>query len=139
MLAVPGVTVCMVNAYLKGQAHSHEQEEFVPYAHLRIRTKVSGSSAHQSAMAPPPLLSPTNLLLCCCCACRSSPGETATTRSSTTLTPTRSLTASRAPPTTEGLGPAHRHCSAIHWNKTRRSESISVFIFSFRVKKNVYK
>ncbi|XP_075897558.1 cytochrome c oxidase subunit 6A2, mitochondrial [Nelusetta ayraudi] len=39
VLAVPGVTVCMVNAYLKGQAHSHEQEEFVPYAHLRIRTK----------------------------------------------------------------------------------------------------
>ncbi|XP_067426887.1 cytochrome c oxidase subunit 6A2, mitochondrial [Thunnus thynnus] len=39
VLAAPGVTVCMVNAYMKGQAHSHEQPEFVPYPHLRIRTK----------------------------------------------------------------------------------------------------
>ncbi|XP_070779228.1 cytochrome c oxidase subunit 6A2, mitochondrial [Enoplosus armatus] len=39
VLAFPGVTVCMVNAYLKMQAQSHEQPEFVPYPHLRIRTK----------------------------------------------------------------------------------------------------
>lgn len=55
VLAFPGVTICMVNAYLKMQAHSHEQPEFVPYTHLRIRTKVSCSSAHQSTIAPPPL------------------------------------------------------------------------------------
>ncbi|TSQ24005.1 Cytochrome c oxidase subunit 6A, mitochondrial [Bagarius yarrelli] len=39
VLALPGVTVCMVNAYLKQQAHSHGPPEFVPYPHLRIRTK----------------------------------------------------------------------------------------------------
>ncbi|XP_049601804.1 cytochrome c oxidase subunit 6A2, mitochondrial [Syngnathus scovelli] len=39
VLALPGVAVCMANAYMKMQAHSHEQPEFVPYQHLRIRTK----------------------------------------------------------------------------------------------------
>ncbi|XP_071757028.1 cytochrome c oxidase subunit 6A2, mitochondrial [Centroberyx gerrardi] len=39
VLAIPGVTVCMVNAYMKMQAHSHDQPEFVAYPHLRIRTK----------------------------------------------------------------------------------------------------
>ncbi|XP_042361030.1 cytochrome c oxidase subunit 6A, mitochondrial [Plectropomus leopardus] len=39
VLAVPGVGVCIANAYMKGKAHSHEQPEFVPYSHLRIRTK----------------------------------------------------------------------------------------------------
>ncbi|XP_035510385.1 cytochrome c oxidase subunit 6A, mitochondrial [Morone saxatilis] len=39
VLAIPGVAVCMANAYMKMQAHSHEQPEFVPYPHLRIRTK----------------------------------------------------------------------------------------------------
>ncbi|XP_062264782.1 cytochrome c oxidase subunit 6A, mitochondrial [Platichthys flesus] len=39
VLAIPGVAVCWLNAYMKGQAHSHEQAEFVPYTHLRIRTK----------------------------------------------------------------------------------------------------
>ncbi|KAK2893497.1 cytochrome c oxidase subunit 6A2, mitochondrial [Channa argus] len=39
ILALPGVGVCMANAYMKMQAHSHEPPEFVPYAHLRIRTK----------------------------------------------------------------------------------------------------
>ncbi|KAM9457361.1 cytochrome c oxidase subunit 6A2, mitochondrial [Clarias gariepinus] len=39
VLALPGVAVCMVNAYLKMNAHSHEPPTFVPYPHLRIRTK----------------------------------------------------------------------------------------------------
>ncbi|XP_008327587.1 cytochrome c oxidase subunit 6A2, mitochondrial [Cynoglossus semilaevis] len=38
-LALPGVGVCCLNAYLKSQEHSHEQPEFVPYNHLRVRTK----------------------------------------------------------------------------------------------------
>ena len=40
MLALPGVAVCMANAYMKMQGESHETPQFVPYAHLRIRTKV---------------------------------------------------------------------------------------------------
>lgn len=40
VVALPGVGVCMLNTYLKMQHHSHEQPEFVPYTHLRIRTKV---------------------------------------------------------------------------------------------------
>lgn len=43
MLALPGVGVCMMNAYLKQQAHSHEPPEFIPYPHLRIRSKVRTS------------------------------------------------------------------------------------------------
>ncbi|XP_022050789.1 cytochrome c oxidase subunit 6A, mitochondrial [Acanthochromis polyacanthus] len=39
ILAIPGVGVCMANAYMKMQAHSHGPSEFVPYPHLRIRTK----------------------------------------------------------------------------------------------------
>ncbi|XP_037111499.1 cytochrome c oxidase subunit 6A, mitochondrial [Syngnathus acus] len=39
VLALPGVAVCIANAYMKMQAHSHEPPEFVPYQHLRIRTK----------------------------------------------------------------------------------------------------
>ncbi|XP_004071222.1 cytochrome c oxidase subunit 6A, mitochondrial [Oryzias latipes] len=39
VLAFPGVGVCMANAYMKMQHHSHHQPEFVPYSHLRIRTK----------------------------------------------------------------------------------------------------
>ncbi|XP_068435265.1 cytochrome c oxidase subunit 6A2, mitochondrial [Clinocottus analis] len=38
-VALPGVVVCIANAYMKGQARSHDQPEFVPYSHLRIRTK----------------------------------------------------------------------------------------------------
>ncbi|GAA6229867.1 cytochrome c oxidase subunit 6A, mitochondrial-like [Lates japonicus] len=38
-VALPGVGVCWLNAYMKGKAHSHEQPEFVPYSHLRLRTK----------------------------------------------------------------------------------------------------
>lgn len=43
VVALPGVAVCMLNMYLKEQQHSHEQPEFVPYSHLRIRTKVPTS------------------------------------------------------------------------------------------------
>ncbi|XP_028852152.1 cytochrome c oxidase subunit 6A1, mitochondrial [Denticeps clupeoides] len=39
VVALPGVAVCMLNVFLKQQHHSHEQPEFVPYSHLRIRSK----------------------------------------------------------------------------------------------------
>uniref|UniRef100_A0A8C1RAL8 Cytochrome c oxidase subunit 6A1 n=1 Tax=Cyprinus carpio TaxID=7962 RepID=A0A8C1RAL8_CYPCA len=40
VVALPGVAVCMLNMYLRAQQHQHEQPEFVPYSHLRIRSKV---------------------------------------------------------------------------------------------------
>ncbi|XP_070820624.1 cytochrome c oxidase subunit 6A1, mitochondrial [Chaetodon trifascialis] len=39
VVALPGVAVCMLNMYLKEQEHSHQQPEFIPYSHLRIRSK----------------------------------------------------------------------------------------------------
>ncbi|XP_047236308.1 cytochrome c oxidase subunit 6A, mitochondrial [Girardinichthys multiradiatus] len=40
VVALPAVAVCMLNTFLKEKEHSHhEQLEFVPYTHLRIRTK----------------------------------------------------------------------------------------------------
>ncbi|RVE68603.1 hypothetical protein OJAV_G00093160 [Oryzias javanicus] len=39
IIALPGVGVCMLNTFLKETNHPHEQPEFVPYSHLRIRSK----------------------------------------------------------------------------------------------------
>ncbi|GCB76576.1 cytochrome c oxidase subunit 6A1, mitochondrial-like [Scyliorhinus torazame] len=39
VVAIPGVSVCMLNCYLKAQQHAHERTEFVAYEHLRIRSK----------------------------------------------------------------------------------------------------
>ncbi|XP_013871034.1 cytochrome c oxidase subunit 6A1, mitochondrial [Austrofundulus limnaeus] len=39
-VALPMVGVCMLNTYLKAKEHANDQPpEFVPYSHLRIRTK----------------------------------------------------------------------------------------------------
>uniref|UniRef100_A0A8C5LY80 Uncharacterized protein n=1 Tax=Leptobrachium leishanense TaxID=445787 RepID=A0A8C5LY80_9ANUR len=39
VVALPGVAVCMLNAYLKAQHHPSEPPEFTAYEHLRIRSK----------------------------------------------------------------------------------------------------
>ncbi|KAG9270571.1 cytochrome c oxidase subunit 6A, mitochondrial [Astyanax mexicanus] len=39
VVALPGVAVCMLNTFLKIQHHSHDQPEFIPYSHLRLRSK----------------------------------------------------------------------------------------------------
>ncbi|XP_068102786.1 cytochrome c oxidase subunit 6A2, mitochondrial-like [Hyperolius riggenbachi] len=39
VVALPGVAVCMLNAYLQQKNHPHERPEFVAYNHLRIRKK----------------------------------------------------------------------------------------------------
>ncbi|XP_064619733.1 cytochrome c oxidase subunit 6A2, mitochondrial-like [Lineus longissimus] len=41
VIALPGVAVCYLNMYVKEKEHlaHHERPEFVPYEHLRRRTK----------------------------------------------------------------------------------------------------
>ncbi|XP_023677903.2 cytochrome c oxidase subunit 6A2, mitochondrial [Paramormyrops kingsleyae] len=39
VVALPGVGVCMANAWIKLQRQSHDPPGFQPYQHLRIRTK----------------------------------------------------------------------------------------------------
>ncbi|XP_053909019.1 cytochrome c oxidase subunit 6A, mitochondrial [Cuculus canorus] len=39
VVALPGVAVCMANVGLQQRKHQHGAPPFVPYHHLRIRTK----------------------------------------------------------------------------------------------------
>ena len=45
-VAIPGILICTYNTYLKEKEHhEHPRAEFVPYSHLRIRSKV-GEQCH---------------------------------------------------------------------------------------------
>ena len=45
-VAIPGILICTYNMYLKEKEHhEHPRAEFVPYSHLRIRSKV-GEQCH---------------------------------------------------------------------------------------------
>ncbi|KAL4658377.1 cytochrome c oxidase subunit 6A, mitochondrial-like [Arapaima gigas] len=46
VVALPGVSVCMANARMKMQHSSHDPPQFIPYPHLRVRTKVNSLSRH---------------------------------------------------------------------------------------------
>uniref|UniRef100_A0A3B3WHE3 Cytochrome c oxidase polypeptide VIa n=1 Tax=Poecilia mexicana TaxID=48701 RepID=A0A3B3WHE3_9TELE len=89
VVAFPGVGVCMANAFMKAQ--EHEQPEFVPYSHLRIRSKVSLQTVSTFRF---PFKTITVLYLLS--VSRNIPGATETTRCSTTLTQTLFLTVTRA-------------------------------------------
>jgi cytochrome c oxidase subunit 6a len=42
VVALPGVAICWINAEIKEkEEHGHARPEFVPYAHLRLRSKVN--------------------------------------------------------------------------------------------------
>jgi len=39
VVAIPAVVVLTINTYLQVTNHPHERPEFIPYEHMRIRTK----------------------------------------------------------------------------------------------------
>lgn len=96
VLALPGVGVCMANAYMKMHAHPHHQEEFVPYPHLRIRTKVSNTLL-LSRIYIKDILREKYQCFFVVSPSRNFPGAMETTLCSTTLIQTLCLTAMRAP------------------------------------------
>ncbi|KAJ8245900.1 hypothetical protein GJAV_G00261500 [Gymnothorax javanicus] len=63
VVALPGVAICMVNAWIKMQHGSHgSAPEFVPYPHLRIRTKpFPWGDGNQSFPQPPHQCTPHRL------------------------------------------------------------------------------